>query len=83
MADNHAQGLYPSFVPCHTRFVTAQKPVCSRHTVVDDDSSDRPLSQQSGALDDKSVKLAPLGFPRGEAVSLGGSSEPTRLTDEG
>ena len=30
-----------------------------------------------------SVSLLPLGFPRGEAGRLDGSSEPARLTDEG
>jgi len=38
---------------------------------------------QGGALDGKSVKLLPLGFPRGEAVAFSGSSEPMKVTDEG
>ena len=41
------------------------------------------LTGQSGLLNGKSIKLAPLGFPRGEAGSLDGFSEPARLTDEG
>ena len=34
-------------------------------------------------LDGKGAWFLPLGFPRGEAGRLDGSSEPARLTDEG
>ena len=39
--------------------------------------------EQPAALCGVSLWLAPLGFPRGEAVSHDGSSEPAGLTDEG
>ena len=39
--------------------------------------------EQPAALCGFSFWLAPLGFPRGEAVSHDGTSEPARLTDEG
>ena len=39
--------------------------------------------EQSAALCGVSLWLAPLGFPRGEAVSHDGTSEPAGLTDEG
>ena len=39
--------------------------------------------EQPAALCGFSFWLAPLGFPRGEAVSHDGTSEPAGLTDEG
>ena len=37
----------------------------------------------SGTLNGGSSRLLPLGFPRGEAARLDGTSEPARLADEG
>ena len=37
----------------------------------------------SHSANGSSMKSAPLGFPRGEAVAFSGSSEPMKVTDEG
>ena len=42
-----------------------------------------PFPEQIGTLNGASFRNLPLGFPRGEAASLDGTSEPARLADEG
>ena len=41
------------------------------------------LTEVSSSLNGTSSRNLPLGFPRGEAARLDGTSEPARLADEG
>ena len=59
----------------HTRFCTA--PCRGRQL------ADPLLPGQRGALVVNCLWFLPLGFPRGEAARLDGTSEPARLADEG
>ena len=66
----------------HKIFSRESTPLCNVD-MQDKRYTARPFPAQSGSLNGKSVKFLPLGFPRGEAGRLDGSSEPARLTDEG
>ena len=53
------------------------------HPVGVDNLATRWQMELSGTLNGGSSRLLPLGFPRGEAARLDGTSEPARLADEG
>ena len=66
-----------------TEKITFENRKCNcQHAICRGGSAARNLTGQSGSINGSSIKLAPLGFPRGEAVAFSGSSEPMKVTDE-